>query len=592
MNAVVVSNPQNSPPGLITQLADSGLLRQMWTLGLLTLAIAGGLWLFFWMQKPPLVSVQSGIDAATASEFADALRSAQIPVEIDPTTGDVKVPGERLQDARMALATAGLGGTEGPGMAMIERDPGFGVSQFVETARYQRALETELAKTIKQLRPIREARVHLALPRPSAFTRQQQPAAASVVVGLLAGRFLKPDEVQAIQHLVASGIPNMTPDRVTVVDESGRLLTRDGPDSPEAISAEQFALTRDKEASFASKITSLIEPIVGIGRVRSEVAIDMDYSQVEEARESYAPESGQLRSEQVSEESRNEAPEQGVPGATSNTPPGPNAPAAPATPPAAAADPNADPAAGGQQPTTPATVPGPNESSTSRTRNFELDRTLTHTRQPVGRTRRVTVAVVVDNVPNIPAPLAEGEEAPETAPPPFRSLTAEELQRIETLVKQAVGFSEQRGDVISVINAPFVVPEALEETATPIWENPLVWQIGRIAIGALLVLLVVFMVVRPAMKQLLAAPVRRNNEEGGGAYAQNAGEGQAGGTMSALPPGAPGTQLALSQAGGGVPGLAPPTSVEARLEYARNAVKEDPRRVAQVVKEWIATDAG
>jgi len=585
MNAVVVSNSPNTPPGLITQLMDSGLLRQAWTLGLLTLAIAGGLWLFFWMQKPPLVSVQSGVDAATASEFADALRSAQIPVEIDPTTGDVKVPSERLQDARMALATAGLGGSDGPGMAMIERDPGFGVSQFVETARYQRALETELAKTIRQLRPIREARVHLALPRPSAFTRQQQPAAASVVVGLLAGRFLKPDEVQAIQHLVASGIPNLTPDRVTVVDESGRLLTRVGPESPEAIGAEQFALTRDKEASFASKITSLIEPLVGIGRVRSEVAIDMDYSQVEEARESYSPESGQLRSDQVSEESRNEAPEKGVPGATSNAPPGPNAPPTAAPEPPAA---DADPAADGQQPAAAAVAPGPNESSTSRTRNFELDRTLTHTRQPVGRTRRLTVAVVVDNVPNIPAAVAEGEEAPETAPPPFRSLTAEELQRIETLVKQAVGFSEPRGDVVSVINAPFVLPEPLEEIVTPIWENPLVWQIGRIAIGALLVLLLLFTVVRPAMKQLLAAPVRRNADGSDPAYAQG-GENAAAG---ALPPGAPGTQLALSQQGGGGPGLAPPTSVEARLEYARNAVKEDPRRVAQVVKEWIATDAG
>lgn len=578
MNAVVVSPGPSAPAqGVLAQIAQGGLLRQLWAMGLLTLAIAGGLWAFFWLQRPALVTVQSGTDAATAAEFADALRSAQIPVEIDATTGNVQVPGERLQDARMALATAGLSGGQGPGMAMIERDPGFGVSQFIETARYQRALETELAKTIRQLRPIREARVHLALPRPSAFTRQQQAAAASVVVGLLPGRFLKPDEVQAIQHLVANGIPNLTPDRVTVVDESGQLLTRDAPDSPGAIRAEQFALTREKEASLAAKVAGLIEPLVGVGRVRSEVAIDMDYSTFEEAREIYAPESGQLRSEQVSEESRADAASRGVPGATSNAPPGPDAPAGDP-----AADPAAPPAAPGA-----AADGGPSETASSRTRNFELDRTLTHTRQPFGRVRRITVAVVVDNVPNVPAVVAEGGAAEDAAP--FRGLTAEELQRIDSLVKQAVGFSEPRGDVVTVVNAPFIAPEPLAETATPIWENPLVWQLGRIAIGALLVLLVIFLVVRPALKQLLAPPPRAAGD-GDGAYAAD-GTPQLPGMSSSAAGAAPGTALSLPGQAAGGSGLPPPGSVEGRIEYARAAVKDDPRRVAQVVKEWMASDA-
>ena len=583
MNAVVLPQPPPAPPGLLAQVNRGGLLRQLWAVGLLTLAIAGGLWAFFWLQRPALVTVQSGIDAASAAEFADALRAAQIPVEINAATGDVQVPGERLQDARMALATAGLGASDGPGMALIERDPGFGVSQFVETARYQRALETELAKTIRQLRPIREARVHLALPRPSAFTRQQQPAAASVVVGLLPGRLLKPDEVQAIQHLVANGIPNLVPERVTVVDESGRLLTRDAANSPGAISAEQFALTREKEASLAARVASLIEPLVGVGRVRSEVAIDMDFSAVEEAREVYAPESGQLRSEQVSEERRAEAADQGVPGATSNTPPGPEA---------AAAAPAPAPADGEAAPPAPAVPPaGPSESASSRTRNFELDRTLTHTRQPVGRVRRVTVAVVVDNVPNVPAAAVEGEDAPQGEPSPFRALTAEELQRIEALVRQAVGFNEQRGDVVTVVNAPFVAPEPLEDVATPIWENPLVWQIARIAVGALLVLLVALLVVRPALKQLIGPPAGEGSDAPGGALAADGSPLPAGAPgQAALPPGAPGTALALPGQSAGA-ALPPPTSVEGRIEYARGAVKDDPRRVAQVVKEWMASDA-
>ena len=586
MNAVVVPQSPPASPGVLAQITQGGLLRQLWAMGLLTLAIAGGLWAFFWLQKPALVTMQSGIDAATAAEFADALRGANIPVEIDPTTGDVKVPGERLQDARMALATAGLGSTDGPGMAMIERDPGFGVSQFVETARYQRALETELARTIKQLRPIREARVHLAMPRPSAFTRQQQAANASVVVGLLPGRFLEADEVQAIQHLVANGIPNLVPENVTVVDESGRLLTRDDPDSPSAISAEQFSLTREKEASLAARVASLIEPLVGVGRVRSEVAIDMDFSAVEEAREVYAPDSGQIRSEQVSEERRTEAAEQGVPGAASNTPPGPDATADAAEP---ATAPAADAAAGGA-PATAAAVAPPGESATSRTRNFELDRTLTHTRQPVGRVRRLTVAVVVDNVPNVPAAVAEGDEAPEGEVAPFRALTPEELQRIEILVRQAVGFNEQRGDVVSVVNAPFVPLEPLEPVATPIWENPLLLQIGRIAVGALLVLLLVFFVLRPALKTLLGPPTREG-AEAGGAYAADGTPLLPGASGQAPPPGASGTAMVATGLPGSAGALPPPSSVEGRLDYARNAVKEDPRRVAQVVKEWIANDA-
>jgi len=579
MNAVVVSQAPAPSPGVLTQIVQGGLLRQLWIMGLLTLAIAGGLWAFFWLQKPALVTVQSGIDAGTAAEFADALRTARIPVEIDARSGDVQVPGERLQDARMALATAGLGGSDGPGMAMIERDPGFGVSQFVEIARYQRALETELAKTIRQLRPIREARVHLALPRPSAFTRQQQPAGASVVVGLLPGRFLKPDEVQAIQHLVANGIPNLVPERVTVVDESGRLLTRDA-DSPGAIRTEQFALTREKEASLAARVVSLIEPLVGVGRVRSEVAIDMDFSTFEEAREIYAPESGQLRSEQVSAERRAEIANRGVPGATSNAPPG--AAAAVADP--VAADP-ADPAAAGVAGVAADGVES--ESASSRTRNFELDRTLTHSRQPVGRVRRLTVAVAVDHMPNIPVAGPAGEPAAEGEVAPFRPLTSEELQRIESLVRQAVGFSEPRGDVVAVVNAPFVGPEPLAETRTPIWENPLVWQIARIVIGAVLVLLLVFLVIRPALKQLLAAPSRNVGTDHGG-YAADGTPLPPGVAQNALSAGAAGTALTLpGRAGASLP---PPTSIEGRIEYARNAVKEDPRRVAQVVKEWMTND--
>ena len=548
-----------TPANTFTQLSDAGVFRQLFAMLVLAGAIAGGLWLFFWLQKPPMAVLQDGLDPRTSAELVDLLRQQQLPFELDPATGAVKVPAERLQEARLQMAAAGLGQLNGSGMEMIERDPGFGVSQFVETARYQRALETELARTIGNLRPVREARVHLAIPKPSAFTRQREPAAASVVLQLHAGRTLERNQVDAIVHLVASSIPGLTPERVTVVDGTGRLLTLpDGAEDPQATSAEQFERIRRQESSFSARIDQLLEPITGAGRVRSQVAVDMDFSATEEAREVYGPDSAQVRSEQLTESERRDGEghgPQGIPGATANTPPGPAAAGAPA-------DPAADPAAPSP----------PTESNRSETRNYELDRTLSHTRQPPGRIRRVTVAVLVDHVPGVDA---EGN-------PIERALTADELTRIEALVKEAVGFDANRGDSVSVMNAPFIRPE-LEEPGegAPFWENPTIRELLRIGLGAIVVLVLIFAVLRPALRTLISPPRTRTEVDAGDAQLQ------AQANLPAL------AQAQAAQIGndGAQPQLAlPPNSYEARLDVARQAVNEDSKRVAQVVKEWVASD--
>src|SRR5690606_8599554 len=207
------------------------------------------------------------------------------------------------------------------GFEMMERDPGFGVSQFVENARYQHALETELVRTISTLRPVRDARVHLAIPKPSAFTRQREAASASVVLELRSGALLERNQVDAIVHLVASSIPDLAPERVTVVDQNGRLLSDAGGDSDSALSALQFEQVRRQETSFNQRIRELLEPMTGPGRVNAEVTVDMDFSVTEEARELFDADPQKLRSEQVSENSTAsaEGPE-GVPGAASNVP--------------------------------------------------------------------------------------------------------------------------------------------------------------------------------------------------------------------------------------------------------------------------------
>src|SRR5690606_31360390 len=297
------------------------------------------------------------------AEATDLLRAAQIPFKLDQATGAISVPEANLHDARLKLAGSGLTESGRLGFEMMERDPGFGVSQFVENARYQHALETELVRTISTLRPVRDARVHLAIPKPSAFTRQREAASASVVLELRSGALLERNQVDAIVHLVSSSIPDLAPERVTVVDQNGRLLSSNGQDSASALSAAQFEQVRRQETSYNQRIRELLAPLTGSGRVNAEVTVDMDFSVTEEPQK--------LRSEQVSENTTAGEGPQGIPGATSNTPPG------------AVAEQQAD---GTPLPGT-ATAAATGTSSRSATRNFELDRTLQHTRQPAGRIR-------------------------------------------------------------------------------------------------------------------------------------------------------------------------------------------------------------
>ncbi|KLD26453.1 flagellar MS-ring protein, partial [Xanthomonas perforans] len=312
------------------------ITRKLTMMAMIALAVAAGLAVFFWSQKPGYQSLYTGLDEKGNAEAADLLRTAQIPYKIDQATGAISVPQDRLYDARLKLAGSGLTGKEtGGGFELMEKDPGFGVSQFVENARYQHALETELSRTIGTLRPVREARVHLAIPKPSAFTRQRDVASASVVLELRGGQGLERNQVDAIVNLVASSIPDMTPERVTVVDQSGRMLSIADPNSDAAQHAAQFEQVRRQESSYNQRIRELLEPMTGPGRVNPETSVDMDFSVVEEARELYNGEPAKLRSEQVSDTSTSATGPQGPPGATSNSPGQPPAPAvagAPGTP--------------------------------------------------------------------------------------------------------------------------------------------------------------------------------------------------------------------------------------------------------------------
>jgi flagellar M-ring protein FliF len=323
------------------RLQSLQITRRIGLMAMIAVAVAAGLFVFFWSQKPAYTPLYTGLDEKGTAEATDLLRTAQIPFKLDQTTGAITVPEDKLYDARLKLAGSGLTENGGNmGFEVMEKDPGFGVSQFVENARYQHALETELARTIASLRPVREARVHLAIPKPSAFTRQRDVASASVVLELRGGTTLERNQVDAIVNMVASSIPDLTPERVTVVDQSGRMLTIADPNSDAALNAAQFEQVRRQESSYNQRIRELLEPMTGPGRVNPEVSVDMDFSVTEEARELYNGEPPKLRSEQVSDSSTAASGPQGIPGATSNSPPGAAAPGQPG----AAGTPGATPA--------------------------------------------------------------------------------------------------------------------------------------------------------------------------------------------------------------------------------------------------------
>src|SRR6476469_6853932 len=249
------------------RLQDIPAIRQVGMIALVAAAIAAGLWLFFWTQKPNYVPVYAGQDAKSTEDASQLLSTAQIPFHIDTGTGALAVPSDKVGEAKMALASAGLPAGGDKGFEAMEGDQGFGTSQFVENARYQHALETELARTISNLRPVREARVHLALPKPSAFTRDKESASASVVLQLRTGATLEQGQVDAIVNLIATSVPDLPTNRVTVVDQFGRMLSSRDPTSAEAIGQQQFDQQHRQEAVYVQRIEQLLEPMTGPGRI-------------------------------------------------------------------------------------------------------------------------------------------------------------------------------------------------------------------------------------------------------------------------------------------------------------------------------------
>ncbi len=543
-----------------TGMSRLTLLRQFGLLIGLAAAIAVGVAVALWSQEPGYSLLYGSLSERDSSEIADALQRSNIPYKLDSQTGGVMVPTAKIHEARLQLASQSLPRGTGMGYEILQQDQGFGTSRFVETARFQRAMEVELGRTIGALSNVRSARVHLAIPRPSVFLRDRNKPRASVLINLQPGRVLEKAQVEAIVHLVAAAVPEMASSDVKVIDQKGRLLTSDMDNGDLAMTSAQFEMTRELEQSYVQRIEGILRPLVGVDGVRAEVSADIDFTLTERTQESFNPEQPAVRSEQTfDEQSQGVAGALGIPGALSNQPPG------------AAAAPEV---ATGAQGTGAASV-APTNSSKRVVRNYELDKTISHTRLGGSALKRISVAVLVDDKRTV------AEDGTVTIEP----RTPEEIQRLTALVKEAVGFNETRGDSVSVVTASFAAPPAIEPLPAPsLLEQQWVWDLAKKAGGVLLVLILAFGVLRPMLRSLAekgrVAPQRQLVTMASNGELVPVSDEMAEG--NAMIPGAGAHPRRLSGPRA--------DDYNEKMAAAQAIVQEDPKRVAQVVKAWVATD--
>lgn len=524
-------------------------LRQLFShLGIilsLAAVLALGVGVTLWSIKPEFSPVYSNLSQADVSMVADVLRTSNIPFRMDSSSGMILVANDKIGEAKVLLASEGLPQSNGTGYELLNEKPSLGTSQFMETARYQHALETELSRTIAGMRNIDNSRVHIATPKQSVFVRNRSLTSASVMVKLMPGRVLEAGQVLSITHLVASSVPYLNASNVTIVNQWGQLLSSTGEDDVIAQSNKQLAYKKSVEQIYANRIEELLAPIYGRNNIKAQVNAEIEFSKSESAEELFEPDSGQVRSEQISDQ-RNQGSLNaalGIPGALSNQPP-------------AGGTVQADAAQEGEEGAS--TNSTPVSTSKNSTKNYELDKTMRYTQEAKSLINRITVAIVVDDKDVI-------NDAGETVKTP---LASEDFVLIRGIVRDAIGFTEERGDSVTVYNSSFLPQDVLEEPeATPIWKQPWLLAIIKQVFAGISVLIILFMFVRPAMKALMGKHISATAKSNSDSQALL--EGSSGDV--ALPAGSAGNY---------------PNYVQ-QLAMAKELVSQDPKQVAKIVKNWV-----
>ena len=458
---------------LINNLTSLPVARQVGIIIGLAASIALAVGILMWSQSTSYTLLFGDMQPKELNEVVQLLDAQGVKYELDSVAGSIMVPAEKVHSLRLQLASEGYPKQAETGYQLLDREQGFGISQFRETTQYHRALEGELAKSVASLNSVESARVMLGLPKRSVFVRKQEEPTASVVIKLHSGRSLDEAQVASIVHLVAASIPNLDPKNVTVVDQLGNLLSNNNQTTNMQMSMKQLDYTRTVEETLSNRVVNLLAPIVGgSNKVRAQVTAELDFTQQEQTRENYEPDPAAIRSEQeIREINRNEGPT-GIPGALTNQPP--RAGLAPEEGYTGAQD-------------------DPNLKSLSerKTRNYEIDRTISHIKNSVGNIRRLSVAVVLDDKVTV----VEGEL--QRTP-----LNEEELQSYRRLITDTVGLDETRGDTLTLVNASFVEPKDDFFEPMPIWQEPWFWDVAKQILAALALFIIVFGVIRPMLRDL------------------------------------------------------------------------------------------
>ncbi len=523
-----------------------------------------------WARSPDYRVLYSNISDQDGGAVIAQLEQMNVPYRFSNTGGAIMVPADKVHDARLKLAQQGLPKGGAVGFELLDKEK-FGISQFSEQVNYQRALEGELARTMETLGPVRNARVHLAIPKPSLFVREQKQPTASVTLNLYPGRAMDNGQVSAIAYMVSSAVPGLPVGNVTVVDQNGRLLTQSGGDE-QSLNASQLKYVAEVEADYQQRIQSILAPMLGSQNVHAQVTAQVDFSTHEQTAEQYqpnnSPEKMALRSRQTSQSQQaGMGSVGGVPGALSNQPAPP--PSAPIETPAAQGQGNANAgnnnaAAGNNTQTTAATQTGPYNNRSDETANYEVDRTLTHTKRGKGAIERLSVAVVVN--------YTHDEEGKAVA------LTQAQMDQINQLVRGAMGYSEDRGDHLSVVNSPFSDNSEFN-AELPFWQQDRFFDQMMTAARYLLVLLVVFLLwrmgIRPQLEKQRELTRLRIEAEKEAQKAQPEAPRQ--NTRAEL------EESARAQLR---------TETEIHSQNIRNMADQEPQVIALVIRQWITKEQG
>jgi len=528
-----------------------------------------------WSRQPDYKILFSNLADKDGGAIIASLEQLNIPHKFSEGSGTIMVPADRVHEVRLRLASQGLPRGSSVGFEILDNIK-IGTSQRIEEVAYQRGLEGELVRTIQSISAVQSARVHLAIPKPSVFVREEQKPTASVFLGLYPGRTLDPAQIAGIAHLVSASVPQLPASNVSIIDQNGNLLSLLKNKSTEAgLDATQIKYVHDVEDSIIKRIEEILKPVLGPDNFKVQVAADIDFASSEQTAESYRPNSDpsstSIRSQQNSESANVNQTSGGVPGALTNQPPVPataplTTPATGGTPAAAAGKPGEAPpgkveAAGV---TSPLNALGQPVSTTKNTTiNYEVDKTVRYTKQAMGGVRRLSAAVVINH----------RKEIGKDGKPVAKALPDTELKQINDLVREAMGYTKERGDTLSIANAPFTETEK-NETSLPLWKDPETISFARDLIKYLLIAGVIayifIKVIQPSIRTMFPPP------------------------PESLPGGAGG--LAGEGGIGALPGEEGEDHVEidqyaAKVQKARDIAHADPKAVANIIKDWMGVNA-